>query len=62
MVAELTIEKVKPVLECDISSNQAVFVPLWIAWCDSGNDADYNIDTPEKHGLSVLEKDIILDI
>lgn len=48
MVAELTIEKVKPVLECDISSNQAVLVPLWIAWCDSGNDADYNIDSPEK--------------
>jgi hypothetical protein len=48
MLAELTIEKVKPVLECEISSNQAVFVPLWIAWCDSGNDADYKIDPPEK--------------
>jgi hypothetical protein len=48
MLAELTIEKVKPVLECEISSNQAVFVPLWIAWCDNGNDADYNIEKPEK--------------
>ncbi len=48
MLAELTIEKVKPVLECEISSNQAIFVPLWIAWCDSGNDADYNIEKPEK--------------
>jgi hypothetical protein len=48
MLAELTLEKVKPVLECDISSKQAVLVPLWIAWCDSGNDADYNINPPEK--------------
>jgi hypothetical protein len=48
MVAELTLGKVNPVLECDISSKQAIFVPLWIAWCDSGNDADYKIDRPAK--------------
>lgn len=48
MVAELTIGKVKPVLECEISSNQAILIPLWIAWCDSGNDADYKLDPPEK--------------
>lgn len=47
MVIEPTIGIV-PNQVCDISSKQAILIPLWPGWCDSGTDKDYKIAYPEK--------------
>jgi hypothetical protein len=52
--------------ECEISSNQGILIPLWIAWCDSGTDKEYPIEelsqcAREKYNLGNIKSEVKID-
>ena len=52
--------------ECNISSNQGILIPLWIAWCDSGTDKEYPIAelskcAKEKYNLGNIKSQVKVD-
>jgi hypothetical protein len=52
--------------ECEISSNQGITIPLWIAWCDSGTDTEYPIAelsscAREKYNLGNIKSEVKID-
>ena len=52
--------------ECEISSNQGILIPLWIAWCDSGTDKEYPIAelskcAREKYNLGNIKSEVKID-
>lgn len=52
--------------ECEISSNQGILIPLWIAWCDSGTDTEYPIAelskcAREKYNLGNIKSEVKID-
>src|SRR4030095_4170639 len=65
MLMETTVEG-SPSQVCDISSDQGIIVPLWIAWCDTGDhkglsDEQLTKCAREEYNLGKIGSQVKLD-